>query len=90
MRLQGKTALINGGSSGIELATARLLRRQHGGEQRAAVAERRYVGGACPNIACMPSKNQIWSVRIAYLARHAAMPSIPAPLARDGRQWRQI
>ncbi len=21
---------------------------------------------------------------------HGAMPSIPAPLARDGRQWRQI
>jgi hypothetical protein len=21
---------------------------------------------------------------------HAAMPSIPAPLARNGRQWRQI
>jgi pyruvate/2-oxoglutarate dehydrogenase complex dihydrolipoamide dehydrogenase (E3) component len=26
--------------------------------QRVAVVERRYVGGSCPNIACMPSKNE--------------------------------
>jgi len=32
MRLQAKTALINSGSSGIELAMARLLRWVHGGE----------------------------------------------------------
>jgi pyruvate/2-oxoglutarate dehydrogenase complex dihydrolipoamide dehydrogenase (E3) component len=27
--------------------------------QRVAVVERRYVGGSCPNIACLPSKNVI-------------------------------
>ncbi|HEX4612035.1 MAG TPA: FAD-dependent oxidoreductase, partial [Urbifossiella sp.] len=27
--------------------------------KRAAVVERRYVGGSCPNIACLPSKNVI-------------------------------
>ena len=37
-----------------------------------AVVERRWVGGACPNIACLPSKNEIWSARIAHLTRHAA------------------
>jgi pyruvate/2-oxoglutarate dehydrogenase complex dihydrolipoamide dehydrogenase (E3) component len=37
-----------------------------------AVVERRYVGGSCPNIACMPSKNEVWSARIAHLTRHAA------------------
>jgi pyruvate/2-oxoglutarate dehydrogenase complex dihydrolipoamide dehydrogenase (E3) component len=26
---------------------------------RAAVVERRYIGGSCPNIACLPSKNVI-------------------------------
>ena len=40
--------------------------------QRTAVVERRWIGGACPNIACLPSKNEIWSAEIAHLARHAA------------------
>ena len=40
--------------------------------QRVAVVERRYVGGSCPNIACMPSKNEVWGARVAYLTRHAA------------------
>ena len=38
--------------------------------QRTAVVERRWIGGSCPNIACMPSKNEIASARIAHLARH--------------------
>lgn len=40
--------------------------------RRTAVVERRWIGGSCPNIACLPSKNEIWSARVAYLARHAA------------------
>src|SRR5271156_4170282 len=40
--------------------------------RRTAVVERRWVGGSCPNIACLPSKNEIWGARIAHLARHAA------------------
>jgi pyruvate/2-oxoglutarate dehydrogenase complex dihydrolipoamide dehydrogenase (E3) component len=39
-------------------------------ERRTAVVERRWVGGSCPNIACMPSKNEISSARTAHLARH--------------------
>lgn len=38
--------------------------------RRAALVERRWVGGACPNIACMPTKTEIWSARVAYLADH--------------------
>jgi pyruvate/2-oxoglutarate dehydrogenase complex dihydrolipoamide dehydrogenase (E3) component len=38
--------------------------------RRTAVVERRWVGGSCPNIACMPSKNEISSAKIAHLARH--------------------
>jgi pyruvate/2-oxoglutarate dehydrogenase complex dihydrolipoamide dehydrogenase (E3) component len=33
--------------------------------QRTAVIERQYVGGSCPNIACLPSKNVIHSARVA-------------------------
>jgi pyruvate/2-oxoglutarate dehydrogenase complex dihydrolipoamide dehydrogenase (E3) component len=40
--------------------------------RRTAVIERRYIGGSCPNIACMPSKNEVWSARVAHLVRHAA------------------
>ena len=43
-----------------------------GSGRRTAVVERRWVGGSCPNIACMPSKNEIRSAEIAHLARHAA------------------
>src|SRR5690349_23512048 len=38
--------------------------------QRVAVIERKYVGGSCPNIACLPSKNIIHSAKVAsYLRR---------------------
>src|SRR5471032_1873305 len=33
--------------------------------QRAAVIERKWVGGSCPNIACLPSKNFIHSAKVA-------------------------
>src|ERR1700751_3970767 len=32
---------------------------------RAIVIERRYIGGSCPNIACLPSKNIIHSAKVA-------------------------
>src|SRR5208282_3050292 len=38
--------------------------------QRVAVIERKYIGGSCPNIACLPSKNVIHSAKVAsYLSR---------------------
>ena len=37
-----------------------------------AVVERRWIGGSCVNIACMPSKNEISGARVAHLARRAA------------------
>jgi pyruvate/2-oxoglutarate dehydrogenase complex dihydrolipoamide dehydrogenase (E3) component len=37
--------------------------------RRTAVIERRYVGGSCPNIACLPSKNVVYSARVASLHR---------------------
>src|SRR5580698_10826893 len=33
--------------------------------QRVIVIERKYVGGSCPNIACLPSKNIIHSAKVA-------------------------
>src|SRR5262249_40890662 len=37
-----------------------------------AVIERRYIGGACPNIACLPSKNVIHSAKVASYFRRGA------------------
>ena len=41
-------------------------------ERRTAVVERRWIGGSCPTIACMPSKTEVWSARVAHLAQHGA------------------
>jgi pyruvate/2-oxoglutarate dehydrogenase complex dihydrolipoamide dehydrogenase (E3) component len=38
---------------------------------RTAVIERRLVGGSCPNIACLPSKNIIRSAKVASFAKRA-------------------
>ncbi|WP_020467292.1 dihydrolipoyl dehydrogenase family protein, partial [Singulisphaera acidiphila] len=40
--------------------------------RRTAVVERRYVGGSCPNIACLPSKNVIHGARVASYFRRGA------------------
>jgi pyruvate/2-oxoglutarate dehydrogenase complex dihydrolipoamide dehydrogenase (E3) component len=37
--------------------------------KRVAVVERKYVGGSCPNIACLPSKNVVHSAKIATYLR---------------------
>src|SRR5882762_701192 len=39
--------------------------------RRTAVVERKLIGGSCPNIACLPSKNVIHSAKIASYARRA-------------------
>ena len=36
-----------------------------------ALIERQYIGGSCPNIACLPSKNVIHSANIVHNARKA-------------------
>src|SRR3954471_1384976 len=46
--------------------------------KRTAVVERRYVGGACPNIACLPSKNVIHGAKVASYFRRGAEFGIAA------------
>ena len=46
--------------------------------KRTAVIERRYVGGSCPNIACLPSKNVIHGAKVAsYFHRVAEFGIAP-------------
>jgi len=39
--------------------------------KRVAVVERKYIGGSCPNIACLPSKNVIHSAKVASYFRRS-------------------
>jgi pyruvate/2-oxoglutarate dehydrogenase complex dihydrolipoamide dehydrogenase (E3) component len=60
--------LVLGSGVGGKLIAWHLAQSGH----RTAVVERRWIGGACPNIACMPSKNEIANAKVAHLARHGA------------------
>jgi pyruvate/2-oxoglutarate dehydrogenase complex dihydrolipoamide dehydrogenase (E3) component len=58
--------------------------------RRTAVVERRWIGGSCPNINCLPSKNEIWSAKVAHLVHHAAQfGTVTGPVAIDMATVRQ-
>jgi pyruvate/2-oxoglutarate dehydrogenase complex dihydrolipoamide dehydrogenase (E3) component len=51
---------------------------------RTAVVERKYIGGSCPNIACLPSKNVIRSAKANWFAKHGAAYGIQSgPVSTD-------
>jgi pyruvate/2-oxoglutarate dehydrogenase complex dihydrolipoamide dehydrogenase (E3) component len=61
-----------------------------GSRKKVAVVERRWVGGSCPAVACMPSKNELWSARIAHLVRDAAhFGTLADEVRTDMRKVRQ-
>jgi pyruvate/2-oxoglutarate dehydrogenase complex dihydrolipoamide dehydrogenase (E3) component len=52
--------------------------------RRTAVVDRKYIGGACPNVACLPSKNVIHSAKVASLVgRHREFGIETGPIAID-------
>jgi pyruvate/2-oxoglutarate dehydrogenase complex dihydrolipoamide dehydrogenase (E3) component len=65
-QLEKFEALVLGSGTGGKLLAWHLAQSGH----KTAVVERRWIGGSCPNIACMPSKNEISSAKVAYAARH--------------------
>ena len=60
--------LILGSGNGGKLLAWHMARSG----RRTAVVERQWVGGSCPNVNCMPSKNEIWSANVAHMAHHAS------------------
>jgi pyruvate/2-oxoglutarate dehydrogenase complex dihydrolipoamide dehydrogenase (E3) component len=51
---------------------------------RCAVVERKLIGGSCPNTNCLPTKNEIWSAKVADLIHHAdRFGSAPSSTAVD-------
>jgi pyruvate/2-oxoglutarate dehydrogenase complex dihydrolipoamide dehydrogenase (E3) component len=61
-------ALVLGSGQGGQLIAWHLA--QAG--RRTALVERHWIAGSCPTIACMPSKTEVWSARVAHLAQHGA------------------
>jgi pyruvate/2-oxoglutarate dehydrogenase complex dihydrolipoamide dehydrogenase (E3) component len=59
--------LILGGGTGSTVAAWRFA----GEGKRVAVIDRKYIGGSCPNIACLPSKNIIHSAKVASYFRRS-------------------
>ena len=60
--------VILGGGTGSTVAAWTFA----GQGQRVAVIDRKYVGGSCPNIACLPSKNIIHSAKVASYVRRSS------------------
>jgi pyruvate/2-oxoglutarate dehydrogenase complex dihydrolipoamide dehydrogenase (E3) component len=52
--------------------------------RRTAVVERKYIGGSCANVACLPSKNVIHSAKVASLVgRHREFGIETGPITVD-------
>ena len=78
--------LVLGSGAGGKLLAWHMAREG----RRTAVVERRWIGGSCPNINCMPSKNEIWSAKVAHLVHQAAQFGlVTGPVAIDMATVRQ-
>lgn len=61
--------------------------------KKTALIERRYIGGSCPNIACLPSKNVVYSAHVAHTAAlassfglHPAQPGVDMSVVRERKR----
>lgn len=74
-----ENVILGGGEPGKYIAWE--LARQG---RPTVVIERGLIGGSCPNIACLPSKNVIHSAKVADLVRHGKEYGLRAgPIAID-------
>jgi pyruvate/2-oxoglutarate dehydrogenase complex dihydrolipoamide dehydrogenase (E3) component len=86
MTSQRYEILVLGSGAGGKLLSWHMARAGH----RTAVVERKWIGGSCPNINCLPSKNEIWSAKVADLVNHAtAFGMVTGTTAIDMRRVRQ-
>ena len=89
--------LVLGSGAGGKLMAWDMAKAGH----RTAVVERKWIGGSCPNVNCLPSKNEVKSAEVADVVHHAgafgtvgvSRPHRPGAGARaqaqDGRRGRQ-
>jgi pyruvate/2-oxoglutarate dehydrogenase complex dihydrolipoamide dehydrogenase (E3) component len=72
--------LVLGSGEGGKYLAWHMARAGH----RTAVVERKLIGGSCPNTNCLPSKNEIWSAKVADLVQHAdRFGIVTGPVATD-------
>ena len=67
--------VILGGGTGSTVAAWTFA----GEGKRVAVVDRKYIGGSCPNIACLPSKNVIHSAKVVDYFRRGKEFGIAHP-----------
>jgi pyruvate/2-oxoglutarate dehydrogenase complex dihydrolipoamide dehydrogenase (E3) component len=78
--------VILGGGTGSTVAAWTFA----GQGQRVAVIDRKYIGGSCPNIACLPSKNIIHSSKVADYVRRSENYGISrGPMVIDMKMVRE-
>ena len=65
IELEEYDLVILGGGTGSTLTAWNIASQG----KRVAVIDRKYIGGSCPNIACLPSKNIIHSAKVASYFR---------------------
>jgi pyruvate/2-oxoglutarate dehydrogenase complex dihydrolipoamide dehydrogenase (E3) component len=71
--------VLGSGASGKSIAWAMAKEGK-----RTAVVERKFIGGACPNVACLPSKNVIHTAKVASLfERHQEFGIRTGPITID-------
>ena len=67
-----------------------------GQSQKTVVVERGMVGGSCPNVACLPSKNVIYSAKAVSLVHPTSgLGVVTGPVRVDmagvaRRKWRMV
>src|SRR6202047_1851733 len=66
-QLEHHEMLVLGSGEGGKFLAWHMAKSGH----RTAVVERKLIGGSCPNTNCLPSKNEIWSAKVADLVHHA-------------------
>ncbi len=64
-KLEEYDLVILGGGTGSTIAAWTFAKEG----QRVTVVDRKYIGGSCPNIACLPSKNIIHGAKVASYVR---------------------
>jgi pyruvate/2-oxoglutarate dehydrogenase complex dihydrolipoamide dehydrogenase (E3) component len=84
-KIENFDVVILGSGQGGKLLAWHLARSG----KKVAVVERRWVGGSCPAVACLPSKNELWSAHVAHVVQNAAQfGTITGPHQTDMRQVR--